>query len=69
MSGGRWGPFWDKLVFSKVRERVGGQVKYMTSGAPAQLHLGRGLIGVSWSLARVEPCVGAAAVRSARAAL
>jgi long-subunit acyl-CoA synthetase (AMP-forming) len=36
MSGGRWGPFWDKLVFSKVKERVGGEVKYMTTGeAPA----------------------------------
>lgn len=32
MSGGRWGPFWDKLVFSKIRERVGGEVKYMTTG-------------------------------------
>lgn len=32
MTGGRWGPFWDKLVFSKIRERVGGEVKYMTTG-------------------------------------
>lgn len=33
LTGGRWGPFWDKLVFSKIRERVGGEVKYMTTGA------------------------------------
>ena len=32
-SGGRWGPLFDRLVFSKVRARVGGEVKYMTSGA------------------------------------
>jgi hypothetical protein len=32
LTGGRWGPFWDKLVFSKIRERVGGEVKYMTTG-------------------------------------
>eukprot|EP00878_Enallax_costatus_P000737 GHUV01000851.1.p1 GENE.GHUV01000851.1~~GHUV01000851.1.p1 ORF type:complete len:760 (+),score=146.74 GHUV01000851.1:92-2281(+) len=33
MSGGRWAPLWDRLVFSKIRDRVGGQVKYMTTGA------------------------------------
>jgi len=33
LSGGRWGPLFDKLVFSKIRERVGGEVKYMTTGA------------------------------------
>lgn len=32
MTGGKWGPLWDKLVFSKIRDRVGGQVKYMTTG-------------------------------------
>ena len=32
LSGGRWGPLFDKLVFSKIRERVGGEVKYMTTG-------------------------------------
>ena len=25
LSGGRLGPFWDKLVFSKVKARVGGE--------------------------------------------
>ena len=25
LTGGRFGPFWDRLVFSKVRERLGGQ--------------------------------------------
>jgi len=43
LTGGRWGPFWDKLVFSKIRERVGGEVKYMTTGAssPPVYHGGR----------------------------
>lgn len=31
--GGRLGAFYDRLVFSKVRARVGGEVKYMTTGA------------------------------------
>ena len=25
LSGGRMAPFWDRLVFSKVKERVGGE--------------------------------------------
>ncbi len=32
LSGGRFGPFWDRLVFSKIRAKVGGEVKYMTTG-------------------------------------
>ncbi|GAB4820224.1 hypothetical protein N2152v2_007270 [Parachlorella kessleri] len=33
LSGGRMAPFWDALVFSKIRARVGGQVKLLVSGA------------------------------------
>lgn len=25
LSGGRLGPFWDRLVFSKIKDRVGGE--------------------------------------------
>mmetsp|Transcript_22844 Transcript_22844/g.58572 ORF Transcript_22844/g.58572 Transcript_22844/m.58572 type:complete len:707 (+) Transcript_22844:279-2399(+) len=32
-TGGRMGAFWDRLVFSKVREKLGGQVRYLGSGA------------------------------------
>lgn len=39
LSGGRWGPFWDRLVFSKIRAKLGGEIKYMTSGRAE---------GVSW---------------------
>ena len=28
LSGGRFGPFWDKLVFSKIRERLGGDPQH-----------------------------------------
>ncbi|MEW5299708.1 MAG: hypothetical protein WDW36_002698 [Sanguina aurantia] len=31
--GGRWGHFYDKVVFSKIRAKLGGEVKYMTTGA------------------------------------
>jgi len=30
--GGRWGVFYDALVFSKIRAKLGGEVKFMTSG-------------------------------------
>jgi hypothetical protein len=43
MSGGRWGPLFDRLVFSKVRARVGGEVKYMTTG-----EWGGGVCGWGW---------------------
>jgi long-chain acyl-CoA synthetase len=33
MSGGRLGPFWDRLVFSKIKARVGGEVRLLSSGA------------------------------------
>lgn len=37
--GGRWGRFYDALVFSKIRARLGGEVKTMTSGQLVeQLH-------------------------------
>ncbi|GFR46921.1 hypothetical protein Agub_g8568 [Astrephomene gubernaculifera] len=31
--GGRWGRLYDKLVFSKIRAKLGGELKYMISGA------------------------------------
>eukprot|EP00197_Chlamydomonas_leiostraca_P002909 CAMPEP_0202857292 /NCGR_PEP_ID=MMETSP1391-20130828/295_1 /ASSEMBLY_ACC=CAM_ASM_000867 /TAXON_ID=1034604 /ORGANISM="Chlamydomonas leiostraca, Strain SAG 11-49" /LENGTH=690 /DNA_ID=CAMNT_0049536077 /DNA_START=146 /DNA_END=2218 /DNA_ORIENTATION=- len=31
--GGRWGKFYDALIFSKIRAKLGGEVKYMTTGA------------------------------------
>ena len=30
--GGSWGAFYDRLVFSKIKARLGGEVKYMTTG-------------------------------------
>lgn len=30
--GGRWGKFYDALIFSKIRAKLGGEVKYMTTG-------------------------------------
>ncbi|GLC49640.1 hypothetical protein PLESTB_000270300 [Pleodorina starrii] len=31
--GGRWGRLYDKLVFCKIRAKLGGQLKYMISGS------------------------------------
>ncbi|KAG2500825.1 hypothetical protein HYH03_001587 [Edaphochlamys debaryana] len=31
--GGRWGKLYDRLVFSKIRAKLGGELKYMISGA------------------------------------
>ncbi|KAL4422662.1 hypothetical protein ABPG75_008859 [Micractinium tetrahymenae] len=33
LGGGRLGPFWDRLVFSKIKARVGGEVRLLSSGA------------------------------------
>lgn len=33
LTGGRWGPFWDRLVFSKVKARLGGEVAILVTGA------------------------------------
>jgi long-chain acyl-CoA synthetase len=30
--GGRWGAFYDRLVFSKLKARLGGEVKLMVTG-------------------------------------
>jgi hypothetical protein len=55
LSGGRWGPLFDKLVFSKIRDRVGGEVKYMTTGklyesygVPIKLCAWRGRPSSAW---------------------
>jgi long-chain acyl-CoA synthetase len=31
--GGRWGAFYDAIIFSKIKAKVGGEVKLMTTGA------------------------------------
>lgn len=33
LSGGRLGPLWDRLIFSKIRAKLGGQVTLLSSGA------------------------------------
>jgi long-chain acyl-CoA synthetase len=45
--GGHWGAFYDRLVFSKIRAKVGGQVKLMTTG---WLEENLGEAGRSWDL-------------------
>jgi long-chain acyl-CoA synthetase len=32
-TGGKWGKFWDYLIFSKLRAKLGGNVQFMVSGA------------------------------------
>ncbi|GFH32934.1 AMP-binding domain-containing protein, partial [Haematococcus lacustris] len=32
LQGGRWGAFYDALIFSKIKAKLGGEVKYMTTG-------------------------------------
>lgn len=32
-SGKSPSPIWDKLVFNKIKEKLGGRVRFMTSGA------------------------------------
>lgn len=31
-AGGRWGAIYDRLIFSKIRAKLGGEVKLMTTG-------------------------------------
>jgi long-chain acyl-CoA synthetase len=33
ISGNNASPIWDKLVFNKIREKLGGRVRFMASGA------------------------------------
>lgn len=33
LSGGKMAGFWDKLVFSKIKARIGGEIKFMSTGA------------------------------------
>lgn len=35
LTGGRFGPFWDRLVFSKIRERIGGGFMHSSLSCPA----------------------------------
>ena len=32
-SGKSASPIWDRLVFNKIKDRLGGRVRFMTSGA------------------------------------
>eukprot|EP00698_Gefionella_okellyi_P014219 TRINITY_DN393_c0_g1_i1.p1 TRINITY_DN393_c0_g1~~TRINITY_DN393_c0_g1_i1.p1 ORF type:complete len:640 (-),score=161.25 TRINITY_DN393_c0_g1_i1:53-1972(-) len=45
-------PIWDKLVFSKVRERLGGRIKFMSSGSapmsPLTAEFMRGVFGTAF---------------------
>lgn len=35
-AGGRWGAIYDRLIFSKIRAKLGGEVKLMTTGEDAR---------------------------------
>jgi long-subunit acyl-CoA synthetase (AMP-forming) len=37
LSGGRWAPFWDRVVFSKIKAKLGGEVKFLTTGRWARV--------------------------------
>ena len=54
LSGGRFGPFWDQLVFSKVKARLGGASRLILHCTGLLLHFAfaRSLLLVSGSESR-----------------